>query len=408
MRQKLLLFFILVMTILMAGCTKMVPADTDAIPSAKTSEPLSQPVEQRQISRAQAGLSTIPVVDITNIPVNSRVAALLQGADYLDNDYEEGIVEGSRGLILSERFSEKILGNLRIGTDMKNIQNLLGVPSVTKEDYIFYKTNRFYLAFRGRDKLEAAALCTLPDDYDKDILNKLIAALRKEGRSDLQTLLQEDENIRQFFDREGHIHGGGWYVYASCGVTLEDFDQLTFTVYNNFEGNLYSSLVAYEDQDYLVNELKMSLEAYEATNQEFASKEAKLSPTGKYNSIFRWITSDSQYFIIRSMDNSRADRYIAAPAGQYRWVNDDYLIYMDAFSTLPFAVPMDDGNDDRVNIFYELGLIDSNDSTIGIGTNNYELTAVLEKEILLRDASSGKELRIQYEVDPTGKIKFKI
>ncbi len=405
MRQKMRFFFILIVTLSLVSCTKA------AVPTqSKEAAPVKAPqsVENGQIDRAQAGLRTIPAIDIAAIPVNPRVDALLQGVNYLDSDYAAGIVEGSRGLILSERFSQKILGDICIGMDMKNIQSLLGEPSAAQEDYIFYKTNKFYLAFRGKDKLETAALCSLPGTYDKDILKDLIAAFSQEDHKDLYTLLQEDENIRQFFDRDGHIHGGGWYAYASCGVAIEDFDKLTLTVYNNFEGNLYSSLVTYEDNDYLIKELKRSMLDYSATNEEFASKEAKLSPSSKYNSIFRWITSDSQYFVIRSMDNSQGDRYIPAPAGAYMWINDDYLIYMDAFSTLPFAIRVDDdGDNQRVNIFYELGLIDSNDSTIGIGTNNYELTAVLEKEILLRDASTGKELRIGYEMDSTGRIRFK-
>jgi hypothetical protein len=327
----------------------------------------------------------------------------------LDSDYASGIVQEYSGLVISERFTQEIIGNIKIGSSINDVVGLLGEPSAKEGDYLFYKTNKAYIAFKGTDKVETSILAPIPKSYDKEILNKLLSVFGTKDAKDLLSVLQEDNNINEFFEVNGHIHGGGWYADSDNGISVDDFDEFTITVYNNFEGNLYkpNDILIYENKDYMFEKLRRGLEGYYIINEEFKDA-GVLSPNGKYNSIYEWNTSDSHYFIIRTMDYSRPDFPIGAPAGEYKWINDDYLLYLDAYSTLPFAIrASEDSESQAINIFYATGLIKTNDSTEGMGINDIEIADIKDNMIQLKDKENGKEYQFQYTVRADGGLEFK-
>lgn len=416
--SKRYLILLIVTISFTTSCAKEIPVNVEfkqenALPIEAVQEEVTekqQSIEDKGlISREQAGLSTIPAKDISRLAINSRIDAILKGEKYLDIDYTSGIVHDWYGLILNERFTKDIIGGIGVGSDIAEVIDILGEPSSKEGDYIFYKTNKLYIAFKGVEKVETAIISNIPKKYDKDILKKLLSELTKEDSLDLYSLLHDNKEIGEFFDGNGHIHGGGWYADSNNGVAVEDFDGLSITVYNNFEGNLYNTqdLITYEDKDFMFEGLKIELDGYYWDNEQFA-EEGILSPSGKYSSIYRWLTSDSHHFIIRTMNNSKSDFYIGVPALDYKWINDDYILYLNSYSTLPFAIKVTDNVHGRssINIFYETGLIKSEDSTEGFDTNYLEIVSIEENEILIRDKNSDKQYLFRYEVDTDGKIEF--
>lgn len=361
------------------------------------------------IAREQAGLSTLPITDISNIEMNHRLTQLLQEDKYLDNDYLSGIVRCRSGWLINKRFTQDIIGNIRIGSSIAGVKQLLGTPTVTEKEYLFYKTNKLYIGFHGTDKVEAVVLGNIPKSYDKNILHKLITELCTEDATNIFDLIQSDEEVRLFFDANGHIHGGGWYAESANGIVVEDFDGLNIIVYNNFEGELFQpgDFITYDNSDYMINSLIGDFNSYYGTERAFL-EEGQLSPSGKYNSIYEWIHSQSHYFTIRTMDNTKPDFVIGAPACNYRWLNDNYILYLDMHSTLPFVMKVTDDEDSeqRFNILYELGSIKNNDAYEGMGTYEFEIQEIKPDSFAIFDKGAKKTYAIQYTIEEQGQLSF--
>ena len=226
MYKSLLTVLIISTIIICTSCSKVITVDNelkqDNTPAAESTQ--VNVVEKQQIkegeeliSREQAGLCTIPVIDISNKIINNHIEAILKGEKYLNSDYISGIVQEGEGLILNERYNEDIIGNVRIRSDINEVIKLLGPPSTKEKDLMFYKTNKLCMAFKGTDKLEAVILSTIPREYDKDILNKLFLEFNKEYNAGVFSVLEENKDISTFFDWTGHIHGGGWCATSDNG-----------------------------------------------------------------------------------------------------------------------------------------------------------------------------------------------
>jgi hypothetical protein len=108
------------------------------------------------------------------------------------------------------------------------------------------------------------------------------------------------------------------------------------------------------------------------------------------------------------MDNSKPDFYIGVPTLEYKWINDDYILYLDFYSSLPFVAKVTDNEDESrlTNIFYEVGLIKDEDSKDEIGVRDFETVIVDGNNILIGDEDSGKKYKFRYEIDSNGKISF--
>jgi len=377
------------------------PADTDEPESTKES---IIPGGITRITREEAGLTTIPSLDFSGYKLNGTIQRLLENpTSYSDEDYQKGLVYDNF-LVVSERFREDIIRNIGIGDGISEVFEILGLPSCIIGDTMFYKTGEYYLGFKGEKTVEQAVLSPKPGVYPSDILKIIAICINRPDYYGITTLLDENSEISEFFEYNGHIHGGGWYAFSNNGVYYEEYNKNAVVVYNNFEGelyklqeDLYNYRIVYKDVDFLMERMVSELDGYIGLNKAF-EEEGIVSPGGKYNSLYVWNYSESYYFIIRTMDASSTDKYVSlAATGEYYWLSDRYILYTDFFTLAPVLFD--------VETYETINLLDMTELIYDdFGYYSIEIKSHEDGKIIIYYSDGDKEYRINYSFDPDGKI----
>jgi hypothetical protein len=365
-----------------------------------------------QIKRSKSGLDSIKKLDFGKYLLNKQIEGLLNNSiQYENRHFSKGIVKGADCLIISERYTDKIIQDIGIGTDIKTVKSVLGSPSISFEDLIFYKTKKYYLGFKGYSEVEQAIISNNPKEYNPKILGVILEELNKNDYIDLNDSLMSNKEITDFIDSNGHINGGGWYADSLNGINIHEFDDNRITVFNNFEGELfkYDSEkskfdVVYKNEDHMVNTMSQDLKMYMDKNKRFET-EGLLSPGRKLKCIYDWEYSMSQYFTIRTLDFSRPDFRIHVTSGDYKWINDHYLLYIHSFYRIPYAVKVSESDEGVVNILYDAGILKEEDPD-SIDGYEFKIKEIKGSIITLEDAGSKKTYKIKYAYDSKGSIKF--
>jgi len=310
-------------------------------------------------------------------------------------------------ILISERYKDNIINDIKIGTDMDYIKKVLGEPNI-KDDrgFIFYKTKEYYLGFKGTSKVEYAILVNRWITEDKNILARIIKELDRES---LDEIINSNQELTAFFDESGHINGGGWYANSYLGMEIVQFDSNTITIYNNYDGDLYSAKdfeydIKYVDNDYQIENAIYAIDDYIAENKEFDTS-GVLSPSGKLKSIYYWGYSMLHYFKIKTLDNSRPVFRVHVPAGDYRWLTDDYILYLNAWFSEPHIVRVIEDNIEDIDIMYKLGVYGDDDSQRP--SFNFSIKNIEDNIITLYDSKSNKEYKVEYSIGSNG-IEFKM
>lgn len=382
-----------------------------------TSDDASNPVlTLNELSRSQSGLDSIPLLDFSKFTFNNRISDILTDSNiYKDEDYKNGLVKESDtdSILISERFSENIISGIKIGTDIGLLKSILGNPSFSFNNFLFYKTSQYYLGFKGKEMVEQAIIRNNPLKYRPQILEVILNELNRKDYSDLQSSINSNSEIANFFESNGHIEGGGWYANSYNGITIQEFpDDNNVTVYNNFEGDLYNYgnqksnyKIVIKNEDYIVDLLSQEIDSYITINNKFDS-EGTLSPSGKLKSIYDWVYALSQYFTIRTLDNSKPDFQIPATSKEYKWINDDYILYIHAFYNIPYIVKVYNSCDDPNNVFYKLGITkEEYPSSIDY---DLKIQDVSKDSIILEDNRTKKTYTIKYNFSKDGLINLSI
>lgn len=394
-------------------------ADVSPTPTVAPSEQTPAPMETDngdktpniasliEISREEAGLNTIPKINLDGFTLHKRIQELLDGDTYSNEDMKMGIEKPS---LITERFQYPIIENITIGTSIDVVVQTLGDPSLQENGAIFYKTTRYYVCFFGEKKVEAVNFAPIPELQNEDILKSVFTALCIDNVY-LTDYLDSSQEASDFFDSVGHIHGGGNYAISSEGVNVDTLSG-TIEVFNNFEGCLYridgeteSGLeIRYINEDFIMDDLCSGYWSYTAGNRQF-TEEGKMSPSGTYSAIYEWITSDHHYFTIRTNDHSAPDYIIGAEASEFQWVNDDYIVYTAMFSTLPVVMRVTNDYEKQENILLIPG-IDEFDYFYD-SAHDFTIAAVNKNSIILQDknVSSTEEKAFWsfcYSIDENG------
>lgn len=360
-----------------------------------------------EITREEAGLSTIPSLDFDGFVLNSSLLRILEKpTTYTNEDYKNGLI-CEQFIIVSERFKDSIIEDIKIGEDISRVIDILGEPSSLVGNTLFYKTKDYYLGFKGNEKIQQAILSQKPHKYPKYILKTITDNINLLDFSGIPTLLSQNSEISEFFDHDGHIHGGGWYAFAMNGICLKEFTENSVMVYNNFEGDLYKLQgeeykygIIYNDIDYMMDSMVSALNSHIRTNVKF-EENGLVSPGRVYNSVYVWNYSESYYFIIRSMENNHPDKYIGLPAtGDYYWLNNSYILYSDFFSYAPYLLNVN--TEQIVNVLAETELYDVDD----YGFYSFEIKSYEDGFIEIYHEEESKEYRIGYFFDEDGKIQL--
>ncbi len=154
------------------------------------------------------------------------------------------------------------------------------------------------------------------------------------------------------------------------------------------------------DSDYQVKKAISSIEGYTEDNYEFDTV-GVLSPSGKLKSTYFWGYSMSYYFKIRTLDNSKPDFRVAVPAGDYKWLTDDYILYLNAWFTEPHIVKVsDDTSYENIDIMYNLGVYDKDNSPNS--SFSFSIKGIKDNIITLYDSESNKEYKVEYSIGNKG------
>lgn len=372
------------------------------------------PVSGRTITLAQAGLHPLPV-SANKGALNAKIAALLKKPDqYSDQDYRSGLrmnyTSSSRleppVLLIDGRNKAPIIGKLKIGDAISSVQKTLGKPAYAADDTLFYKFGSYYAGFRGTTTIENATITATAPLKSPDLLCDVVLTL---NATEDPFQLQDDPSLSRFFDAVGHIHGGGWYSESFVGLYVEEFEDRTITVYNDFTGKLLqpnendSYEIDYVDEDSTVNRMRSVLGSYDYDNQRFKEGGVR-SPGGKYIADYEWITSDSQYFTIRFADSSRPDFSLGARVlDDFYWVSDHYILYQDFITQVPYLLPVNPKKySDNIDVLKSVGILFHDENYV----YDIQITYVDAKSFGIK--IDGKAYKIEYSLDAKGTIKLKL
>jgi hypothetical protein len=364
---------------------------------------LNDKVENKiiKVTRKDVALDTVSPKDFSNFLLSQRIQALLlDGEIYTDEDYFKGIVYDRDVFIISDRFEGRVIDEIKVQTSIEEAISILGEPSFKDESGIYYKTKEYYLALIGEDLIEIMAFLKSPNtsEYEKDILSKILSGLERDDGESLLSEKMNDEEIGGFFDKIGHIHGGGLYYTSLNGIHIHEFfDDNYITIYNNFEGELYNIVgdkpifpICFDNSDFLVNEIKTIIENYLYINGRF-NKEGILSSGGKRKLLYNWITSDLIYFEIRTLDNTKRDIFYSVMAEDYHWLGDDHIIYIDFMDSMPYVFNIDKTEDGSVRVLENgCSLLEVSDGKVVLETKNKEKNKIV----------------INYTIEDDGEITF--
>lgn len=370
------------------------------------------PTDIIAINRKQAGLSTVVPLNFTKININKRLKELLADPkSYKNSDYKNGIVMGQKVLV-SERYKGSIIDDIKIGTGIDYVKKVLGEPNVAADEgFVFYKTKEFYIGFKGNSKVEYAILANRSIPNNKDILELIIKEL--DAKNDLVGMIENNNQMADFFDENGHINGGGWYANSYSGMEVVQFNGNTITIYNNFEGDLFRANnleydIKFIDSDYQVNNAISCIQGYIADNDEFA-KSGVLSPSGKLKCTYFWGYSMCYYFKIRTLDNSTPDFRVPVPVSDFKWLTDDYILYLNTWTSAPYIVKVSDNMDvplEDVNIMHRLGVFGKDDYFQDFSFQ-FSIKSINGNTINLYDSESNKEYHVVYSIGKNGiELKF--
>lgn len=339
--------------------------------------------------------------------LNEKLMNLIAGSNYSDTYNKIGIekdLDFPNIYIVTDRFSESILGNIKIGSPMQNINEALGKPDYVNNQLYIYKIYGNYIGFYGTDNLQLAVV-TAGDkvDYDYSILDNIIKDLAQyNSRHNYNDPISEIySKYKNFFNNTGHIEGGGTYAVSNHGINLSKFDGIiTLEVYKNFNGD--TDISQYKSKSFEINfynytiqesEICSAISDYEDQTEETA--DGIISPNKKIMCSFVFVTGEDKYFIIHYIDNSQTDKQIQIEEGDnpdFAWINNTTLLYIDDIDNSFYSININTGN---IHKIYEYKLI-----------GKLTIKRILSDEILLTNEDNGSVIILQYNING-GEIKIK-
>ncbi|MCL2054610.1 MAG: hypothetical protein FWG90_09315 [Oscillospiraceae bacterium] len=374
----------------------------------------SKNISIKKITREEAGLDVIVPLDFSGKTLDSDIKALLYSErEYVDGDYSNGLIykefnDSTSMVIISERFLGSIIENVKIGDTAQKLVSELGEPNI-KEDYpwnetlgYYYKTNEYYIGFELNkdDEIALAAICLNLNAYYGNM---------KELFEWLSTEPYFPSMPEEFFNYGTVVHGGV-ITASTIGKGLNFLDKF-ITVYNNFEGDIYSFEgdtkyeVRYENSDYYVYGLWSQLYEYNHEVAEFKER-GITSPGGKYTVMTFWNYYMSHGILIRTNDFSKpVNKIYGGGGGTYLWLSDNLLYgHVSNYGEDALFAVYDVDNDDFMYPMRDLGL----EEMPGIYDFDYVNPEFAPGQIVLYGKEDKESsLIINYSIDVNGDMIVK-
>jgi hypothetical protein len=331
------------------------------------------------ISREETDLDFLETQDFGHHQFHQRLSFLLDDLDrYQNENFTKGIVVREQFIILTKRYTEKVVNDLTMKNTVGDFVNKLGAPSLEEKDWTFYKAKPYHIAIHGEQEIQYIVLMNNQKIGDKDsvmkeILIRYLADIKTDGglfSGQIKTALYEDLEPIPFFQKK--FKRLGQFRYISYQGLIVDIYEDTIEVYNNFENDIHwfdaknlrvkeyqekESFVKIQfiNKDSIFEAMKTIVSLHDGYNQKFET-EGVVSPNGKYMFIEIQQGVWDNFYIIRSTDYQRPDFEIGFVASQTQWNDQNQLT--SPYLTTPIDI------EEAYQSFVEKGWVFSNDKSI--------------------------------------------
>ena len=257
--------------------------------------------------------------------VEQSYAAFRSRADFEDL-YAEGTVDAVSFIIGDERFenivggsvliigaphTKAVVGNIGVGAPLKSVLEIWGPPDFVNKDLRLagYKTERFYIAFRGTETVERIYIAKRNAYAGKSGL--IPEFFRTANKNDFAYAARGKQCVQIGRGSMTCHHPGGLYLWYGAG------DEFHVRVFRDFTGLVPQGPVSaetYEPSDFDYPEYKIYLAADEeaALAKQFETK-ASVSPDGNIAAVtYGECTYERSGLLFRFRDGKRPDVFIRA------------------------------------------------------------------------------------------------
>lgn len=313
------------------GYRRLAPSARPTIAGGRTSPggidpvathyPIQIHVDLVECSREEAGLQG-PARHGTSFPLADDLLAWahdpygkLRDGDTLtpELNVHQGVL-----LVYSTR-AEPVVGEVGMGSDLSAWKAALGKPAWHGGDSTFWISGETGILAIGSDAMERVAICWRQNrNLSNSFLDEVLGDVAEHE-------YPNTDKLRQEFEFESHITGGGWYGFSSQGVKIHNFDRvLDVTVYRNFPARVYRSRhgsvrIKYSDRDVRLDQIVDALADQDELDQKFES-EGSTSDPAIWAAVNDFAGSDFSRVHIRDATGKRPDFYARGAFQSVDWM----------------------------------------------------------------------------------------
>lgn len=278
----------------------------------------------------------------TKSSLNTKIVSLLNTQKYNDDLYKQGIVyeelpdlNAENSYIISNRFKENIISNIKIGTSKKNLLSILGKPISDSDNIQMYAFDDIYVGFYGKDNVDLAIVrkVTIPN-YNSDILGNIIDELNS-GKS-LKDVYNKHKDFFDYIDSRPFLRGD--FAHSNAGIEIMQSSQSGETdieVFINFKGNknLVSKnkdiVISSVNNNNLTSDMQTKIAAYQNLEKQFTN-DGILSPDKTKTLLNCFIDGSCHYVMVGQNDNSKADKVIDdIYSMNFKWIDNRFIVNLD-------------------------------------------------------------------------------
>lgn len=261
---------------------------------------------------------------------------------YFDEGYEVRFVSGKIfNMIFTEKYTENVISNLKVGSSEKDIVRTLGNPQFKAGDLLGYKGKNLYLFFY-KNQISVYRI----EEYKTDNIVETIEKFSKDNNSkelmDQMRILWNDYDI---FENDVNYDR---LQYTLKGMSIK-FDSTTkkgIILYNNYEGNIYGNIsiqelietkqsvpenIYIENEDLVfVTEKSRVNKLDDTTSNKNYSSSIIVNTSNKFKTHTSQVkTGNSTYYKTRfiSINNENPNSELRELMTSGIWYNDDILIF---------------------------------------------------------------------------------
>lgn len=271
-----------------------------------------------------------------NVELGSKESFYKNYDIYFDEGYRIRKINGIvYNIIFTEKYKENVIEELKVNSDKKQIENILGKPIFQTSNCLGYKTEKFYIFF-SQDEISIYPVIT----YSTDEIIPIIE--NNESTKDVNVFINEFKKIWQDYDIFKTSKNSTILQYTLKGITikLDNTTKQGIVLYSNYNGKIdkehtlkdvVEKIVGLPENMNFINQDLVFLEEINRINclddysekDNFASKPI-LNKSSKFKA---YIDIDSNQLCIVSINKRCANSELRENLDYGIWFEDNKLIY---------------------------------------------------------------------------------